>query len=375
MNKEDKYWIALSSLQKQGIEKINRLLVDIYNNNGNSISEFVEGKEVKVSSYRKFTSAELEIVRRTLTSDIKSEPVAFELEMHGIDIVPIVSKEYSNALKKNLKTKSSPPVLFLKGDKSLLNMPSSAIVGSRNASDVSLAFTDMISRKLANKGKVIVSGYARGVDRKALESALDKNGKSIIVLPHGILTFISEMKKLSSYIDDGRLLVLSTFFPKSPWSVGLAMARNSTIYGLAEEIYVAESGSSGGTWTGVLEGLKRSMKIYVRVPSLSETNANRELISRGAIPFDMAQSEIYDNMSREMSVVSDSKMSDQEQLILNSLKKSAKTSREIIDELGLDWSAKRLSDYLSINKKVEVLKGRPRKYVIKTVDSQEVLFK
>lgn len=375
MNKEDKYWIELSSMQKHGIEKINRFLIDIYNTNGSSINEFVEGKEVKMSSDRKFTSEELEIVRRTLTNDIKAESVAFELEKHGIEIIPIVSKEYSSTLKNNLKTKSSPPVLFVKGDKSLLNMPSSAIVGSRNASDVSLEFTDMISRKLVNEGKVIASGYARGVDRKALESALNENGKSIIVLPQGILTFLSDIKKLSSYIEDGRLLVLSTFFPKSPWSVGLAMARNSTIYGLAEEIYVAESGSSGGTWTGVLEGLKRGMKIYVRVPSLSETNANRELISRGAIPFDMAQSEIYDNISREMSVVSDSKISDQEQLILNSLKKSAKTSREIIDELGLDWSAKRLTEYLSLKKEVEVLKGRPRKYVIKTEDSQEVLFK
>lgn len=375
MNKEDKYWIALSSLQKHGIEKINRLLVDIYNTGNYSINEFVEGKEVKVSSDRKFTSEELEIFRRTLTNDIKAEPIALELEKHGIEIIPIVSKEYSSALKRYLKTKSSPPVLFVKGDKSLLNEPSSGIVGSRNASDVSLAFTDMISRKLVKEGKVIVSGYARGVDRKALESALDENGKSIIVLPQGILTFLSEIKKLSSYIDDGRLLVLSTFFPKSPWSVGLAMARNSTIYGLAEEIYVAESGSSGGTWTGVLEGLKRGMKIYMRVPFVSETNANRELISRGAIPFNMAKSEIYDNISREMSVVSDSKMSDQEQLILNSLKKSAKTSREIIDELGLDWSAKRLTDYLSLIKKVEVIKGRPRKYVIKTEDPQEVLFK
>ena len=375
MNKEDKYWIELSSMQKHGIEKINRLLVDIYNTGGSSINEFVEGKEVRVSGDSNSTIEELEIFRRTQTNDIKTEPVAFELEMHGIDIVPIVSKEYSSTLKKNLKTKSSPPVLFVKGDKSLLNSPSSAIVGSRNASDVSLVFTDLISRKLVNEGKVIVSGYARGVDRKALESALDENGKSIIVLPQGILTFLSEIKKLSSYIDDGRLLVLSTFFPKSPWSVGLAMSRNSTIYGLAEDIYVAESGTSGGTWTGVMEGLKRGMKIYVRVPSVSETNANRELISRGAIPFYMPESEIYENILTEKSVVSDSNPSDQEKLILNLLKVSAKSSKEIIDELNLNWSARKLSEYLLMNKEVEVLKGRPRKYIIKTEDSQEVLFK
>jgi predicted Rossmann fold nucleotide-binding protein DprA/Smf involved in DNA uptake len=36
-------------------------------------------------------------------------------------------------------------------------------------------------------------------------------------------------------------LVLSTFHPKAVWSVGLAMARNPIIYGLADEIFVAES--------------------------------------------------------------------------------------------------------------------------------------
>lgn len=373
MNREGKYWVALSSMQTQGIERLNRLLIDIYKTSSICISDFAEAEEFKNLSESKFTLQELEFFRRSLANDIKAESVCSELENHGIEIVPLVSEEYSHTLKKNLKTKNSPSILFVKGDKTLLNEPSSSIVGSRNASDVSLAFTDMISRKLVSEGKVIVSGYARGVDRKALESALDEHGNSIIVLPQGILTFLSELKKLNSFIENGKLLVLSTFFPKSPWSVGLAMARNSTIYGLAEDIYVAESGFTGGTWSGVLQGLKWGMKIYVRSPQPNEHNANKELILKGAIPV-TEKSEIYFPAPPENSVVSDIALSDQKHLILRLLKKSAKTSREIIDELNLNLSPKKLANYLAKNESVEVLEGKPNRYILRSEGTQEVLF-
>src|SRR5690606_28582336 len=80
--------------------------------------------------------------------------------------------------------------------------------------------------------------------------------------------------------------VMSTYHPKAPWSVGLAMDRNKIIYGLAVEIYAAESNESGGTWEGVLNGLKRGRQVYVRMPEAKEKNANLLLIQKGAVPVD-----------------------------------------------------------------------------------------
>ena len=73
-----------------------------------------------------------------------------------------------------------------------------------------------------------------------------------------------EQRKLANYkqIVDGDVLVLSTFFPKAPWKAELAMARNPIIYGLADEIYVAESSDKGGTWSGVVDGLRKNRKIF-----------------------------------------------------------------------------------------------------------------
>ena len=155
-----------------------------------------------------------------------------------------------------------------------------AVVGARKSSDKSLQFTEEVVRKAVNSNEVIVSGFAKGVDKKALDSALKYQGKSIIVLPQGIDTYSS--KVYYKYIVKGDVLVMSTYHPKAPWSVGLAMDRNKIIYGLAQNIVVAESNSKGGTWEGVLNGLKRGREIFVRKPEPEERNANITLIQKGA---------------------------------------------------------------------------------------------
>lgn len=135
-------------------------------------------------------------------------------------------------MKKNLRY-DSPLVIYTKGDNSLLNKEAVAIVGSRKAGAKSLAFTDTISKMEASQGKVVVSGYAKGVDRQALESALSVDGYSIAVLPQGITTFASGYKRLYKFIIRGHVLVMSYFLPTAGWSVGLAMARNTVVYALA----------------------------------------------------------------------------------------------------------------------------------------------
>jgi hypothetical protein len=50
---------------------------------------------------------------------------------------------------------------------------------------------------------------------------------------------------------------------------------------------VAESGNEGGTWSGVVDGLRKGRIIYVRKPESDEQNANLKLIEKGALPVDM----------------------------------------------------------------------------------------
>lgn len=279
------YWMALAHLPRWRTEKINGLIVELIHNRKLSLAEFLDLSESDWQNEFQFSEKESADLLNAKSSLPELSLIAEALWAEDFEIIPINSSEYSKTLKANLKLRQSPPLLYVKGNKQLLNDSSVAIVGSRDASEIALQFTEAVAQKCVEDYRVVVSGFAKGVDKLALEATLKYNGRSIIVLPQGIMTF-KGFREYHSQIDDGDVLILSTYFPKSPWSVGLAMGRNIYIYGLADEIYVAESGSKGGTWTGVMDGLRKERKIYVRKAGPDEKNANNKLLSKGAVPVD-----------------------------------------------------------------------------------------
>jgi predicted Rossmann fold nucleotide-binding protein DprA/Smf involved in DNA uptake len=225
-----------------------------------------------------------------------------------------------------------------------------AIVGSRDASDTALKFTDNIAKLASKEYKVVVSGFAKGVDKQALDSAIKYKGQSIIVLPQGIMTFSSGFKTYYSQIIEGDVLVLSTFMPKSGWNAKLAMARNPIIYGLADEIFVAESSEKGGTWSGVIDGLRKKRKIFVRKPELKETNANELLIKRGAIAVDSDGLPLPGSYSTPQAPVSSVSEVDTEGSIEEDVRRilqtKAVTAEELLKKLGLDWKPAKIKKFL-----------------------------
>ncbi len=282
------YWLAFTHfLPRWGNEKINKLLVNILHSNKMSLSDFFEMEDSQIANLFLLNETEIGTLRN---AEQELPNLAFLVEdilSQGFEIITLNSPDYSKILKNNMKVSLSPPLLYIKGDKQMLQERSIAVVGSRDASEISYEFTDNVCLNATKEFKVVVSGFAKGVDQRALESTLTVKGRSIIVLPQGILTFGTGIKKYYPQIVEGDVLVLSTFFPKAPWSVGLAMARNPIIYGLAEYIYVAQSSNKGGTWEGVHDGLRRGRKIFVRVTQSGENIANNEFFNKGAIPVDM----------------------------------------------------------------------------------------
>ena len=158
------------------------------------------------------------------------------------------------------------------------------MVGARKSSEAALAFTEVIVKKAVAQRQVVVSGLAKGVDQKALDTALSFYGQSIIVLPQGIETF--NTKAYYPKIVTGNVLVISTFHPKLSSSIALAKHRDKTIHALADEIYATESNDSGETWEGMMDRLKQGRKVYVRLPEKGEENAHQQLIGLGATAVD-----------------------------------------------------------------------------------------
>ena len=329
------YWMALSHLPKWGNEKINWLIIEILHTKKITFDEFFALNEKEMKEEFNLLPNQITDIQKAKSELPNYSFLAENLFEQGFQLIPINSKEYSEILKQNLKRKYSPPLLYVKGNTKLLNEDSIAIVGSRNTSEISLEFTKNIAKKCAENYEVVVSGFAKGVDKMALDATLEYNGHSIIVLPQGILTFGSGIKKYYKKIIDGDVLILSTYHPKAPWSVGLAMNRNTYIYGLAKTIYVAESDSKGGTWNGVMDGLKKGRIIYIRKPSPAEKNANNMLIMQGAIPVDSFGKPIE---STENNV---------EEKLKQILSKGQLTAKAINEKLDIEIDQKNLQKLLS----------------------------
>ena len=157
-------------------------------------------------------------------------------------------------------------------------------------------------------------------------------------------------------------LVMSSFAPKAPWSKEFAMARNPIIYGMASHIYVAQSDDKGGTWSGVLDGLRKNRAIYVRWPETGEKNANVQLIQKGAMAVDINGNTIKPDAE-------DLKTEEQKETeILNdkivkilSLVDSC-SSKDILIRLNIDWSDAKMKKFLETMSQVEKNKIKNRVY-------------
>lgn len=367
MRNEEAYWITLAHLPRWGYAKINNIIAKFHHDYKISITEFFQLSDLELRDLYYLEEKDIISLNQAKLEIPNNAFIAESLVNEGYELIPIISSEYSNTLKENLKLQHSPSLLYIKGDKNILQENSIAIVGSRDASEISLQFADNIAKMASKEYKVVVSGFAKGVDKQALDSVLKYNGRSIIVLPQGIATFDSGFRTYYKPLVSGDLLVLSVFPPKATWNTGFAMARNPIIYGLANEIYVAESSEKGGTWSGAIDGLKKGRNIYVRNVTEEENNANQLLIEKGGIAIDNFGERINTYIPKEeleIDLVNEPKVN-YEDKIVELLYNGQYAVKDIIKILKLDLTEKKVRDILKQRKDVEITCKKPLKFTMK----------
>ncbi|HKJ62521.1 MAG TPA: DNA-processing protein DprA, partial [Hyphomicrobiales bacterium] len=98
---------------------------------------------------------------------------------------------------------------YYRGDWSLIDTPTVAVVGARQLSEKGIARTQRLVRHLVEDGFTIVSGLAAGTDRVAHTTALEMGGRTIAVLGTPIhKTYPRENADLQKEIAE-RFLVIS----------------------------------------------------------------------------------------------------------------------------------------------------------------------
>ncbi len=146
------------------------------------------------------------------------------------------------------------PVVFLYclGDTSLLYQKSIAIIGTRQASAESLEKATRASAYFAEKGYVIVSGLALGVDTAAHSGCLEVQGKTIATLPCGLNHIIPPKNT-----ELARQIVRTGGCVISEYSVGTEVhtfnyaKRDRIQAALSEAVLVIEADEKSGTMYAV----------------------------------------------------------------------------------------------------------------------------
>jgi DNA processing protein len=141
-----------------------------------------------------------------------------------------------------------PPVLWVRGDASLLARPSIAIVGTRHPTPYGSGVAEMLARDLAVRRLLVVSGMARGIDTCAHKGALAARMPTVAVWGTGIdVVYPKENKKLAEDIlaAGGAIVseVPSGTFP-APQNFP---RRNRILSGLSVAVLVVEAAENSGT--------------------------------------------------------------------------------------------------------------------------------
>lgn len=201
----------------------------------------------------------------------------------AIWIVSRADPSYPKRLKSRLR-EDAPPVLYGCGSISLLERGGFAVVGSRHIDDELIRYAENVGRVSSEARCMIVSGGAKGIDRAAMNGALQAGGHVAGVLADS-LERAALARENREPLMEGRLVLFSPYDPSAGFNVGHAMQRNKLIYALADAALVVTSDfEKGGTWAGAIEQVDRLrfVPVFVRIGD-NAGEGNTALLRRGAL--------------------------------------------------------------------------------------------
>ncbi len=296
---EQACWLLLTYESGLSTRVINDIVVAWCHQLGRTLQDFFAADPQVWSDTCHLSPGLIEKLQQARAKLVGQAFLVEQLSHDHIHLLTVLDENYPRLLKSSLKRDQTPPVLFYAGDLRILERQTIAIIGSRNAGEESLAFTRTVSSYLAEHGANVISGNARGVDRTAYEGAINTDGCTTVVLPHGIRKLSGvQWRALLSNIEVGKVLLLSQFHPDAQWVVSRAMERNKVVTGLAQIVIVAEADVQGGTWAGAKGALQQNRPLYVREPASSASlPGNKALIEMGGHPLPWPTEKLADVLS------------------------------------------------------------------------------
>jgi DNA processing protein len=209
------------------------------------------------------------------------EPDLKWLERKGCHVMCWCDADYPALLKE---IPDPPPILFIRGDRSLLSSLQIAMVGTRNPSPVALKTAQAFAKNFAQFGLTVTSGLALGVDQAAHKGALEARGKTIAVAATGLdRVYPAGHKSLAEEIIKTGAIVSEFPIGTQP-KPGYFPRRNRIISGLSLGVLVVEAAIKSGTLVTAKHAMEQGREVFAIPGSIHNPLAKgcHYLIQQGA---------------------------------------------------------------------------------------------
>lgn len=184
---------------------------------------------------------------------------------NNIGIVTIDDKDYPD----NLKNIFDPPVvLFVSGNIGCLDKKLAiAVVGPREPSVNAVRMAENICYNLARCDIVLVSGFAKGVDRIAHNNSIRHSKPTVAVLACGMtVDYPAGSFGLRKEIADNGGAIISELLPDTPCNSDYFKFRNRIISGLSQGTAVVGAYNHSGSLLTANHAFEQDRELFFTVP-------------------------------------------------------------------------------------------------------------
>lgn len=204
------------------------------------------------------------------------------ISKNNIEIIDIYNKYYPDRLRLIY---DPPVVLYVKGNKTMLNNKSIAIVGCRVPTSYGKNIANKMSYNLSINNINIISGLARGIDTCSHIGCLKAKGTTIAVVGCGLdRVYPEENKELfKDIIKSGGAIISEYVIGTKPLAKNFPK-RNRIISGLSNGVVIIEAKEKSGTLITADFALEQGKEVYAVPGNITSINSygTNELIKQGA---------------------------------------------------------------------------------------------
>lgn len=236
----------------------------------------------------------------------------------------------------------APKQLWYRGTLPDETRPAVAIVGTRKPTSYGRAVTEQLASKLAERGVVIVSGLALGIDSIAHQAALKVDGTTVAVLPSGVDNpYPATHRSLANEIIEKGGALLGEYPLGMPGLPHHFLERNRLVSGLSDIVVVTEAANRSGTFNTVSHALTQGKDVYAVPGSILSpmSHGPNQLITTGAgaiVDIDAWVDQLFPRSLKEALALH---YSSDEQTIIDLLRAGVSDGDEIHAKSGLETAA------------------------------------